>query len=430
MHYLVDYLKFTSGTECPEKYRLWAGISLLGHAMGKRLWLMHGRFPIHSQLYVALVGDAGSGKSTAKNDAKKLYTGLFPMQMVSASFQSHQDIIDLMCNAEQRIWERIEPDGHKKPMGYTPFYIVANELASVVSTDKKGMVEFLVDIFDESEFSTGYKGMRKEDPKRSQRVDNPCLSMLACAVPKWFMGNLKMDLFDGGLGRRLIVVYDTKTDIVDDPVMVPGGEEAQERVVEHIQALDLVSGCIRRTPAAMEWWKDWYHKHKARICFDPIISQFDQTKPVMVLKVAMILVMCQRPFNLLMEPAHLETAVKFIDELEPNIIRLTSGIGRNELAGVGATLLDYVSKRGGLCTYIDMVKTFRRYAQTPEFRQILDSYKETYEIFHVRIALADKVEREYLMLPAIFEEVVGRTWPAHPDLLKYQEFKKNGVAHS
>jgi ABC-type dipeptide/oligopeptide/nickel transport system ATPase component len=41
--------------------------------MGKQFWLMHGRYTVHSPLYVAMVGEAGSGKSTAKKDAKTLF---------------------------------------------------------------------------------------------------------------------------------------------------------------------------------------------------------------------------------------------------------------------------------------------------------------------------------------------------------------------
>src|SRR3974390_760290 len=141
MSYLSDYMLFTSGTECPEQYRIWAGLSLLSAVIGRRVWIMHGRYEILPSLYVALVGEAGSGKSSAKNDAKKLFVELFPERLISSSFQSHQDIIDLMCNVDPMIWE-----DDRGIHGWTPFYIVCNEMSSLLSTDKKGMVEFLVDI--------------------------------------------------------------------------------------------------------------------------------------------------------------------------------------------------------------------------------------------------------------------------------------------
>jgi hypothetical protein len=383
MKYLKDYLHFTSGTECPEPYRVWAGLSLLAAVLGRKVWTYHGRFEILPSLYVILVGDAGSGKSTAKNDAKKIFTSEFPQYMSSASFQSHQDIIDLMCNAQPRVWEERNGDDVILAIhGYTPFYIVCNEFSSLLSTDKKGMVEFLVDIYDENEFSTGFKTQRAANPEKKQKLDNPYVNVLACAVPKWFMGNLKMDLFDGGLGRRLIIVYSERTGIVDNPIMVPGGAEARTEVLNHLKLCEEFKGQLKRTPDSMLWWKEWYHKTKSTRIDDPILMQFYQTKPVQVLKVAMLLTMCEAPLQHEIEPHHLQNAVTLIDELEPNVVRLTSGIGRNELAGVGVQLLDFLARMGGAASEMQVKKYFRRYMDTKEFIEVLQSFIDTKELVY------------------------------------------------
>src|SRR4051812_47319024 len=122
MGYLKDYLYYSSGDECPEPYKIWSALSLFGAVLGRKVWNMHGDyFQILPNLYVCLVGDAGSGKSTAKNVSKKIFTREFPQYLTSSSFQSFQDIADQMCNGTPVTWDFVNPDGTKKINQYTTF---------------------------------------------------------------------------------------------------------------------------------------------------------------------------------------------------------------------------------------------------------------------------------------------------------------------
>lgn len=402
MSYLKDFLYFTSGNECPEPYRLWSGLSLLASVLGRKVWTYHGRFQIFPSLYIILVGDAGSGKSTAKNEAKKIFTSHFPEYLASASFQSHQDIIDQMCAAQPKTWTVSDEAGNPlKINAYTSFYIISNEFSSLLSTDKKGMVEFLVDIYDENEFSTGFKTQRLANPERKQKLDNPYVNLLACAVPKYFMSNLKLDLFDGGLGRRLIIVYSERVECVPNPMMPLGGEEAKQRVIEHLQKAHEFQGELHRSLDAMNWWNKWYPTVKGKFIEDPILQQFYQTKPVQVLKVACILAMCDYPFTQIIGQNHLELAEQLITNLEPSVIKLTAGIGRNELAGVGAQLMDYLARMGGSASMMQVRKFFNRYVNMPEFREILQHYADTKEFFVV--SQDGTMDGGLLMLPANYK---------------------------
>lgn len=378
MGYLNDYVFYSSGNECPESFQIWSGLSLLGAVLGRKIWTMHGDyFKIYPQVYVCLVGDAGSGKSTAKGVAKSIFVKSFPDLKFSASIQSREDIIDIMASDECiQTWKDATGNyGDKdKIYEYRPYYIIANELASFLSVDKIKMVEFLVDVYDENFFSTGFKGQRLANPDRKQMFENPCVSMLACAVPKWFMGNLKLDLFEGGLGRRLIIVYDEKGKLVDHPTTPEGGNAALLRAIEHLTEASRVYGRLDRTTEAMSFWKSWYHNPRRRNREDPILMQFHETKPIQVLKVATLLAMSERPFTMRIEAVHLEAAVSMLDTLEPRIVQLTSGIGRNELAGVGAQLIDYLDRMGGAVSLVQVKKFFNRYMNNPEFREVIQHH--------------------------------------------------------
>jgi energy-coupling factor transporter ATP-binding protein EcfA2 len=406
MGYLNDYVYYGSGTECPDIYLQWSGLSLLGAVLGRKTWTMHGGyFRIHPKLYVCLVGDAGSGKSTAKNQAKQFLRVIDPNYLISASFQSHQDIIDKMATdaAAVKTWKDAT---NGKIHEYRVFYGICNELASLLSTDKKGMVEFLVDVFDdEDEFTTGYKGQRLESPERKQVVPFPYVSILACAVPKWFMGNLKLDLFDGGLGRRLIVCYSNKTRLNENPHTPPGGEQAKQRALQHLAECmsEKCQGELKKTPAAQLWWKEWYHNPKRFDLTDPILGQFHQTKHIQALKVASLLAKSEDPFNDKIEDVHLQAAVAMMDMLEPNVLKLTGGIGRNELAGVGQQIIDFLERTGGMQTEVNLKKYFHRYLKLPEFQELENHYVQTGQII-IAVAEIEGVMRKFYFTPQGFEE--------------------------
>jgi len=431
MGFLNDLLFYGSGDECPEVFQLWSGLSLLSSVLGRKVWMFHGKeyFQVLPNLYVVLVGDAGSGKSTAKGRTKKIFTSQFPEYQTSASFQSHQDIIDLMCNMPDKTWKDEKGEYNDKIAGqlygYKPFYIISNELASLLSTDKKGMVEFLVDIYDENEFSTGYKGQRRDTPERKQQFANPYVSVLCCAVPKWFMGNLKLDLFDGGLGRRLVIVYSDRTKLVPDPEPPPGGVEALLRAVDHLREAEKLYGEIKRTPAGATWWKEWYMTRKKEKD-DPILMQFDETLPIQVLKVALLLSLCERPFKMELTDEHLITGERMLRDLRPGIKKLTSGIGRNELAGVGSQLLDYLSRMGGAAGEIMVRKFFRRYLNNREFLDVVNSYISSQELYVASLPV-NGITRQVWMLPDAFDRFQMKQFDLGALLETHQETeRKNG----
>src|SRR5882724_148781 len=334
MAYLKDFILRYSGNECPESFLHWSALALLSASLGRKVFYMHGEdFIVYPNIYVGLVGTAGSGKSTAKGFTKRLFMELFPTRMISSSIQSREDIIQKMGSDEcLETWSIIQGD-RKIIKEHRPFFLIVNELSNFLSVDMRKMVDFLVVIFDENYFSTGFKNAA------SQTYNSPYMCMLACVQPIWIMSNLKLDLFSGGLGRRLILVVDEKKELVDEPFVPAGGVEALARVKNHLLKVNNVQGQFERTAAARSWWKKWYHDPKRFNREDPIIQQFHETKSIMLIKVAMLLSLTEEPFKLLIDEQHFEMARHLLDALEPKIQQLTGGIGRNELASVAQGIL-------------------------------------------------------------------------------------------
>jgi hypothetical protein len=404
MAYLNDYIYYSSGNETPEEYLAWGGLSILGHILGRKVSIKHGDyFNFHPNLLVCLVGEAGSGKNTALSVNMDIMHEQFQSHLVSASIQSREDVTYQMADDVTCLRTYTKPDGTVGD--YRPFYILNNELASFLSVDKLKMVEFLTDVYDGKRFGTGFKKERIENPLRKQWFNRPHLSLIAGAVPSWFMSSLKMDLFSGGLGRRMIIVNAVRTKIIDSPMKPVGADAALGRVIDHLKEAEKFVGDLSLGKDGPIWWKEWYHKHRKEQPTDPIIYQFHQTMSMQVLKIACLLKCTESLDHGPVTADHLAAAEMLFKRGLPAIERLTSGIGRNELAGIGAQLLDFLNRTDGMASEIQIKKLFHRYARSPEFIEIINHYIEQGEV--IRHGWKDKfgVDRIFYFTPEGFEKL-------------------------
>jgi hypothetical protein len=164
-----------------------------------------------------------------------------------------------------------------------------------------------------------------------------------------------------------------------------------------------VQGELIKTEAAKKWWREWYHDPKRFDLTDPILGQFHQTKHIQALKVASLLSMCETPFSYKIEDFHLQVAVAMLDALEPSVLRLTSGIGRNELAGVGSQIIEFLDRTGGMQTEVNVKKYFHRYLKMPEFQELENHYIATQQIV-VAVAEAQGAMRKFYFTPDGYEK--------------------------
>jgi hypothetical protein len=156
-----------------------------------------------------------------------------------------------------------------------------------------------------------------------------------------------MDLFTGGLGRRLIIVYENRTILIAHPKVPEGGQEAWDRVVDHVKLVADASGEMHMSREADEWWVRWYEDPNRLKTDDPLLLQLFANKHVILQKVAMLLSFCRWPFTMTVEPGDLITALTLLEGLEPAIRKLSLGIGRNELATVAMDLIQSIEYMGG-----------------------------------------------------------------------------------
>jgi len=344
MGFLSDYVFYNSGNECPESFHVWSGLTLLSSVLSHKVRYNRDYFKTIPNIYVCLVGDAGSGKTTAMHIAKKILMAHFPDIPLSASVTSREDVAKFM-GSDEGIRTFRKPSG--EIFEYHPFAFFVSELENLLSVDLVKMVAFLVDTYDGEHFSTSFKHTGKDV------VPFPYTTMLGCAINEWVMRTLKIQIFVGGLGRRLVMVVDKGKPPIAHPKPPPGGEAALERAIAHLHVLKAESfqGDFSMTPEADKWWTSWYEgptSPKIKKPDDPVLAQFYSSKHIQVIKVAMLLAMEDYNPRLVIGVDDFERAFAMLNLLEPRIREFSAGVGRNELAAVSVQFMDMLNALGGI----------------------------------------------------------------------------------
>jgi hypothetical protein len=133
--------------------------------------------------------------------------------------------------------------------------------------------------------------------------------------------------------------------MTDDNHRVSWPEDTPERLqsfeacVGYGQVLRTVTGEMQYGPGARDWWDKWY-------CTRPIsreadIRGFHKSKPVILLKIATLVALSERP-ELIVNVSDLEVALALIDKTEIHLHKVFLAIGRNTLNQIAQKVLGWL----------------------------------------------------------------------------------------
>jgi len=71
---MENYMQLRAGTEPPPISHRWSFLTCLSAFMARKVWLPFGEGNIHANMYVMLIGDPGARKTTAINQAVRLFS--------------------------------------------------------------------------------------------------------------------------------------------------------------------------------------------------------------------------------------------------------------------------------------------------------------------------------------------------------------------
>lgn len=206
---ITGYLQYIGETEAPATFHRWACLSILGAWLGRRYRFRLGHFNISSNLYVMLMGGAGSRKSTAIKIAASLLKKAGYARIAAERTTKEKFLMDLAgeegeLSNPKDLWEQnLFGPGDS----ISEILVAADEFNTFVGNGNIEFLSLLGVLWDYAgEFSD-----RKKNSK-SLVITDPTVSILAGNTATGFSLAFPAEAIGQGIFSRLILVHGEKTD--------------------------------------------------------------------------------------------------------------------------------------------------------------------------------------------------------------------------
>lgn len=328
--WLQSYLEYSEESESPREFHLWTGLSVLASAIRRNIWINQGIYQVYPNLYVILVGPPGTvAKSTCIRMGRKILLGVEDVFFAPESL-TREELIRVMAKAGS---------GRNQ----SAVTIHSTELSSLIQPSGIKMIQFLTDIYD-GDFKFRYA------TKHSGRdtILNPVVNILAATTPSWIADELPVNVVEHGFTSRTIFVYGDKPRRLN-PFPKGPDEKIVERLMSDLREIARVEGEMVWGDGAKETYARLYEQIMTTKPRDYRLAGYHARKRIHVLKVGMLLSMA-RGHSLLLTVRDLEDAWEILQEIEPQMSRTFSAVGKYEYASDLERIEARIREENGMTT--------------------------------------------------------------------------------
>ena len=248
--FLTQYLSYTENTEPPAIYHRWAIITAVAAYLERSYYFQLGHSNIYPNLYVMLVGGAGTRKNTAINIAKNLIRKAGYSTIAASKTSKEKFFLDL---AEQNLSGDIINDildqnlfGHSTDsLEVTPCYIASGEFNTFFGNN---ILDFLADLGELWDYEGIFESKIKNG--KSVKIPNPTITMIGGNTPATLANTFPPQIIGQGFFSRLLMIWGYRT---RDKITFPEDPDPEytKMLVEFIQGIKPVTQTrVELTPAA------------------------------------------------------------------------------------------------------------------------------------------------------------------------------------
>jgi len=210
-NFIDSYLHYIGHSESPTTFQRWSILATLGAWLGKRFYFKHGHSQINSNMYVMLMGAAGTRKSTAIKVASKLIKKAGYSTFSSSKCSKEQFLVDLAATGQKdsedydsildkNLWGNDAAE--ESSLGDCEIFVNPDEFNDFVGLNNIEFLSLLGSLWDWSGSYTHSKLTSK-----SVFVKDPCVSILAGNTSTGFSLAFPKESIGQGIFSRLILVH-------------------------------------------------------------------------------------------------------------------------------------------------------------------------------------------------------------------------------
>lgn len=266
--WLARYVnEYTAKFESPRLFHLWSAIAVLGHVMGRRVWMarggVDGYYVYPAQIMVCLVSrSAVVRKGLAINKATSFFAKCPPWSVnILPERTSPQQVFDSLARLGDDKEPLAGPDGYRLD---SVGFIDAEELGMWLSKESwmEGMVAILTKLNNAPE---GEKTVKFRT--WSATLMNPCIGGLFGTTPKGVAEEIPATATKTGLFGRVIWVCVNEPEREANDLLDPVVEDRALRrwLEDDLDRIVGLSGPVVVSKQAKGFLREWYKEHYQRL---------------------------------------------------------------------------------------------------------------------------------------------------------------------
>lgn len=237
-----------------------------------------------------------------------------------------------------------------------PLTFVASELGSLVNLQDRDMVNLLIEMWDGKK---SYEKMTKMSGDNS--IEAPWINIIGCTTPHWIADNMPPATIGGGLSSRCVFIYASEKEkyvpLVDE--VVNGGDALlRNELIDDLEKISQLAGAFRISEPARVYERARYEhfwRSAAQRMDDKMLEGYAARKQTHLFKLGMVL-SAARGDSLIIEDNDLYLANAMLEDIETDMPKVFSRIGRSDASLQAETLCEVIRKRGGVIPLGDAYK--------------------------------------------------------------------------
>lgn len=339
--WLLAYCDYASYSEAPRRMHFWAGVSAIGGALRRRVWIDQFYFKWIPNFYILFVAPPGVvSKSTTADTAMEILREV-PGISFGPDIITWQALVSSFANAT----EQFQYNGSF--YAQSAITCVASELGNLLDPTNRELVDLLVTLWDNRKNLDKSTKMSGED-----HIANPSTNIIGCTTPSWLQENVPQGVVGGGLASRFLFVHgDKKSKLIDLPAeyVPPGLALAKQKLLEDLIEISKLAGPFTYTPEAREWSKAWYAQlwaDNAEVG-EETFGNYHARKQTHLWKTAMVLAVAKRD-ELIITAEDLSLADTMLTDIEQDMPKVFARMGKSEGSIQATRFISYIEKRGAV----------------------------------------------------------------------------------
>ncbi len=330
-----SYFKLTKDTESARITHRWACVSLIATLLGSNVHIQFGNTKVYPNLFILLVGSAGSRKSTAIKFAATQLRAAKYFNIAASSTSREQFFEDFGAVLPVEILEQwkcgLLTDDELDKM-VSEYAVIADEFTDFAGVNNSGMYTSLGNLWD-------YRGVFEYRPKHGKKVAiiNPVLNILGGTTADAFALAFPPATINQGLPSRLIIVNAmNRRRKIAWPIITPESEfmELKSRLLELKKLKGEMAVSDQARAALRDIYEGWTPIPDARF------ATYGNRRYVQLLKLCMIVAASQHHMHI--QRAHVVEANTILTFAENHMPDALGEFGLNKSSVVSARILNVV----------------------------------------------------------------------------------------